>query len=77
LFLFYNLHFFSFSGQFDLRCCVVGTSEWLRVVPWPGRPNFNYMKFSPFNINGVTKGLYKTYDNLTQMVVYGVRKEVF
>eukprot|EP01080_Neovahlkampfia_damariscottae_P001490 gene1490-12107_t len=60
-----------FSGQFDLRCCVVGTSEWLRVIPWEGRANFNFQKFVPFTVNGVTKGLYKTYSNLTQMVVYG------
>ena len=61
-----------YNGQFDLRCCVYGTSEWLRILPWSGRFSFNFRSFSQFNMGGTTtRGLYKQYKNLIQMVVYG------
>jgi hypothetical protein len=59
-----------YNGQFDIRCCVYGTSEWLRVLPWSGRQRFNYRQFSPFTVGGAIKGLYKTFGNLTQAVIY-------
>jgi len=60
-----------YNGQFDLRCCVYGTSEWLRTLPWSGQASFNYMNFSPFISDGTTVvGLYKTYQNLSQVVVF-------
>lgn len=60
-----------YNGQFDIRCNVYGTSEWLRVTPWDQRFTFNYRTFSPFNLNNIQKGLYKTIGNLTQIIIYG------
>jgi len=60
-----------YNGQFDIRCSTVGTSEWLRLLPWSGSHYFNYMPFTQFIANGIVAGLFKTYLNLTQLVVYG------
>jgi carboxypeptidase C (cathepsin A) len=56
-----------FNGQFDLRCGVLGTNEWLRFLPWSGRPSFNYAKQRVlYNENNTTMGTFKSHKNLIQ-----------
>ncbi|EFC36560.1 predicted protein [Naegleria gruberi] len=53
------------NGQFDIRCSVYGTNEYLRLMNWYGKQDFNYEPHYPFysssisnnnnnNINGNT-----------------------
>jgi carboxypeptidase C (cathepsin A) len=56
-----------FNGQFDLRCGVLGTNEWLRFLPWSGRPSFNYAKQRVlYNEKNTTMGTFKSHKNLIQ-----------
>ncbi|KAG2388934.1 hypothetical protein C9374_014334 [Naegleria lovaniensis] len=66
-----------YNGQFDLRCPVYGTNEYLRYMDWYGRFNFNYEPHYPIymtnsNVNDPQKaiGIFRKYDNLTQVVLY-------
>ncbi|KAL9647765.1 hypothetical protein ABK040_001371 [Willaertia magna] len=44
-----------YNGQFDLRCSVYGTSEYLRLMDWYGRFNFNFNQQFPYlnNLNSL------------------------
>ncbi|KAF0972227.1 hypothetical protein FDP41_009535 [Naegleria fowleri] len=66
-----------YNGQFDLRCPVYGTNEYFRYMDWYGRFNFNYEPHYPIyltnsNANDPQKaiGIFRKYDNLTQVVLY-------
>mmetsp|Transcript_3792 Transcript_3792/g.14402 ORF Transcript_3792/g.14402 Transcript_3792/m.14402 type:complete len:677 (+) Transcript_3792:22-2052(+) len=59
-----------YNGQFDIRCSVVGTNEWLRLMPWKHRTAWNSLEQSVFLVNSTTKGIFKEHDNLTQLVIY-------
>jgi hypothetical protein len=57
-----------FNGQFDLRCGVPGTSEWLRLMQWDHRASFNYADQQIFyDAENKTVGIFKGYKNLTQV----------
>lgn len=60
-----------FNGQFDLRCSVAGTNEWLRMLDWEGRISFNYLEHNVFyDSNNVTRGIFKSHLNLMHVVLY-------
>jgi vitellogenic carboxypeptidase-like protein len=57
-----------YNGQFDLRCGVLGTSEWLRLLQWDGRASFNYADQQVFyDSQNKTVGIFKGFKNLTQV----------
>ena len=60
-----------YNGQFDIRCSVMGTDEWLRVLKWDGRTGFNSLQHSVYYVNNVTSGIFRTHKNLTQVIIYG------
>lgn len=55
----------------DLRVSAYGTAELLRRLNWYGRETFNAMRPTVFTSAGETRGIFKTYGNLTHMVIYG------
>lgn len=63
--------FLIYNGQYDIRCSVLGTNEWLRLLEWDGRHTFNNMEHELFSINGRVKGTFKHHKNLNYLIVYG------
>jgi vitellogenic carboxypeptidase-like protein len=60
-----------YNGQFDIRCSVLGTNEWVRLLEWDGKSTFNYMDHEQYKIGNTTRGLFKSHKNLLQSIIYG------
>lgn len=58
------------SGQFDIRCAIAGTQEWLRTLPWVHQKTFNYMPLQDLRVNRTMKGLFKSFSTLTHAIIY-------
>mmetsp|Transcript_2080 Transcript_2080/g.3006 ORF Transcript_2080/g.3006 Transcript_2080/m.3006 type:complete len:654 (-) Transcript_2080:1526-3487(-) len=60
----------AYNGQFDMRANVVGTNKWLSYLPWKGRGAFLAAQKKVFKVNDETKGIYRKYGKLHQLVMY-------
>lgn len=51
------------SGQFDLICATLGTTNWVEKMNWIGKNNYRQTKRKGIYINHSTEGYEKNADN--------------
>jgi cathepsin A (carboxypeptidase C) len=58
-----------YNGALDIICNFYGEAETLANLAWPGQAGFNGATNQTWTVAGQTAGSYKTYQNLTFVVV--------
>ncbi len=66
-----NYRVLIYNGQFDMDCNFIGTERWLSLLKWSGQSEFNALPRKPWTFGTNIGGSVRTYQNLTQLVVYG------
>jgi len=65
---FYKVIFY--NGNYDLICNFYGTSALLNTMSWPGQNGFLKAANTTWTVQGDAAGNFRTYQNLTYVVVY-------
>ncbi len=66
-----NYRILIYNGQFDMDCNFIGTEAWLSQLKWSAQKEFNALPRKPWAVGPNIGGSVRTYQNLTQLVVYG------
>lgn len=64
------------AGDADWICNWIGVQRVADQVDYSGQPAFRTEELSPYTVNGVAKGMYKTVDNFTFLKVFNAGHEV-
>jgi carboxypeptidase C (cathepsin A) len=64
------------AGDADWICNWLGGLACANALSWSGKSTFRAKALSPYTVNGVAGGLYKTVNNFSWLTVFGAGHEV-